>query len=223
MDGNYAEHLRRPHAARAIPDLARSSARNLHAARSPAHDQGLRPHPSRICRRDVRSVSTLRSCATCGTSRAEHRPRIAAGIEQFGSHLRHNPACLRSRRRAFPGRESSLLMPQFSTKRRVRHAAAEMFDLVADVERYPEFVPLCRALKVRQRTAGAGRHRGAGRRDDGRLQADQRDVHQPRHPRPAQSADTGRIPRRPVQPYGEPLELSSGRRAQLRRRILHLL
>lgn len=27
-----------------------------------------------------------------------------------------------------------------------------MFDLVADVERYPEFVPLCRALKVRERT-----------------------------------------------------------------------
>ena len=28
-----------------------------------------------------------------------------------------------------------------------------MFDLVADVERYPEFVPMCHALKVRQRTA----------------------------------------------------------------------
>ena len=42
-------------------------------------------------------------------------------------------------------------MPQFSTKRRVRHAASDMFDLVADVERYPEFVPLCRALKVRTR------------------------------------------------------------------------
>ena len=28
-----------------------------------------------------------------------------------------------------------------------------MFDLVADVERYPEFVPLCQALKVRQRKA----------------------------------------------------------------------
>ena len=26
-----------------------------------------------------------------------------------------------------------------------------MFDLVADVERYPEFVPLCQALKVRHR------------------------------------------------------------------------
>jgi coenzyme Q-binding protein COQ10 len=42
-------------------------------------------------------------------------------------------------------------MPQFSTTRRVRHAAAEMFALVADVERYPEFVPLCRTLKVRRR------------------------------------------------------------------------
>jgi coenzyme Q-binding protein COQ10 len=42
-------------------------------------------------------------------------------------------------------------MPQFSTKHRVRHAAADMFDLVADVEHYPEFVPLCRALKVRTR------------------------------------------------------------------------
>ena len=30
-----------------------------------------------------------------------------------------------------------------------------MFDLVADVERYPEFVPLCQSLKVRQRTPGA--------------------------------------------------------------------
>jgi coenzyme Q-binding protein COQ10 len=29
-----------------------------------------------------------------------------------------------------------------------------MFDLVADIERYPEFVPLCQALKVRQRTTG---------------------------------------------------------------------
>jgi coenzyme Q-binding protein COQ10 len=46
-------------------------------------------------------------------------------------------------------------MPQFSTLRQVRHAAVEMFDLVADVERYPEFVPLCKSLKVRKRTPGA--------------------------------------------------------------------
>jgi coenzyme Q-binding protein COQ10 len=44
-------------------------------------------------------------------------------------------------------------MPQFTNRRRVRHAAADMFALVADVERYPEFVPLCRALKVRRRAA----------------------------------------------------------------------
>ncbi len=43
-------------------------------------------------------------------------------------------------------------MPQFANKRRVRHSAEKMFDLVADVERYPEFVPLCHSLKIRQRT-----------------------------------------------------------------------
>lgn len=43
-------------------------------------------------------------------------------------------------------------MPQFASKRRVRHSASQMFDLVADVERYPEFVPLCKSLKIRQRT-----------------------------------------------------------------------
>jgi coenzyme Q-binding protein COQ10 len=43
-------------------------------------------------------------------------------------------------------------MPSFSTRRRVKHAAGDMFDLVADVDRYPEFVPLCSALKVRSRT-----------------------------------------------------------------------
>jgi coenzyme Q-binding protein COQ10 len=43
-------------------------------------------------------------------------------------------------------------MPRFSSKRRVHHTAQQMFDLVADVERYPEFVPLCRAVKIRQRT-----------------------------------------------------------------------
>jgi coenzyme Q-binding protein COQ10 len=42
-------------------------------------------------------------------------------------------------------------MPRFSNRRRVQHRAEQMFDLVADVERYPEFVPLCQALKIRQR------------------------------------------------------------------------
>jgi coenzyme Q-binding protein COQ10 len=46
-------------------------------------------------------------------------------------------------------------MPSFKTTRRVRHSADKMFDLVADVERYPEFVPLCQSLRVRRRTPGS--------------------------------------------------------------------
>jgi len=42
-------------------------------------------------------------------------------------------------------------MPRYSNKHRVQHRAEQMFDLVADVERYPEFVPLCQSLKIRQR------------------------------------------------------------------------
>jgi coenzyme Q-binding protein COQ10 len=45
-------------------------------------------------------------------------------------------------------------MPRFTSKRRVPHRASEMFELVADVERYPEFVPFCQALKIRKRTPG---------------------------------------------------------------------
>ncbi|MFG1305699.1 SRPBCC family protein [Xanthobacter autotrophicus] len=42
-------------------------------------------------------------------------------------------------------------MPSFSNARQVRHGARDMFDLVADVERYPEFVPLCQSLRVKRR------------------------------------------------------------------------
>jgi len=45
-------------------------------------------------------------------------------------------------------------MPRFNSRRRVNHSASEMFDLVADVECYPEFVPLCQSLKIRQRKPG---------------------------------------------------------------------
>lgn len=42
-------------------------------------------------------------------------------------------------------------MPKFETVRHVSHAPEEMFALVADVEKYPEFVPMCEALSVRSR------------------------------------------------------------------------
>jgi coenzyme Q-binding protein COQ10 len=43
-------------------------------------------------------------------------------------------------------------MPQFKAKRRVRHSADDMFSLVVDMERYPEFVPLCTDMRVRGRS-----------------------------------------------------------------------
>ncbi len=42
-------------------------------------------------------------------------------------------------------------MPQFRTVRPVPHSPQAMVDLVADVERYPEFVPFCERLEVRGR------------------------------------------------------------------------
>ncbi|OKP77453.1 ubiquinone-binding protein [Ensifer adhaerens] len=42
-------------------------------------------------------------------------------------------------------------MPHFETNHVVKHTADQMFDLVADVEQYPQFLPLCEALTVRSR------------------------------------------------------------------------
>jgi coenzyme Q-binding protein COQ10 len=40
---------------------------------------------------------------------------------------------------------------RFSRSRltRVVHSATQMYDLVADIERYPEFLPLCESLRRR--------------------------------------------------------------------------
>ena len=42
-------------------------------------------------------------------------------------------------------------VPSFSSTRKVRHGAIQMFELVADVEQYPKFVPLCEALRIKRR------------------------------------------------------------------------
>lgn len=47
-------------------------------------------------------------------------------------------------------------MPSFRTTHRVRHGAADMFELVADIESYPRFVPLCRSLRIRRRDEKEG-------------------------------------------------------------------
>ena len=43
-------------------------------------------------------------------------------------------------------------MPHYQTTRRVNHPARQMYDLVLDAERYPEFVPYCTGLKVLRRS-----------------------------------------------------------------------
>lgn len=42
-------------------------------------------------------------------------------------------------------------MPQFETRRPVKHSPEQMFNLVADVEKYPQFLPLCEGLSIRSR------------------------------------------------------------------------
>lgn len=46
-------------------------------------------------------------------------------------------------------------MPSFRSSRLVRHSPEQMFDLVSDCEKYPEFLPLCVGMKVRPRGADA--------------------------------------------------------------------
>lgn len=49
-------------------------------------------------------------------------------------------------------------MPKIETVERVPHSARAMYDLVADVENYPEFVPLCQSLTVLSNRERRGRH-----------------------------------------------------------------
>ena len=44
----------------------------------------------------------------------------------------------------------------FNSTRRVRHSPEQMFALVADVEKYPQFLPLCEGLTMRRRTPREG-------------------------------------------------------------------
>ncbi len=48
-------------------------------------------------------------------------------------------------------------MPSFSTTRRVPFTSRQMFDLVADVEQYPRFLPLCEALSIKKRERDGGK------------------------------------------------------------------
>lgn len=44
-------------------------------------------------------------------------------------------------------------MPSFTSSREAPYSPAQMFDLVADVDAYPEFLPLCTGMRVLKRTS----------------------------------------------------------------------
>ena len=66
------------------------------------------------------------------------------------------------------------------TTRRVPFTAEQMFAVVADVERYPEFVPLCEQLVVKHARGRQHAH-DAHRHHECRLSRHPRDLYQPRH------------------------------------------
>ena len=86
--------------------------------------------------------------------------------------FRAAPRRPRPRRALTPAQRCRTSGPSAASLTRPRRCSS----LVADVERYPEFVPLCERLTVRGR-ADRGRARGARRRHDDRLQAGARDLH----------------------------------------------
>ncbi|MEL6751741.1 MAG: type II toxin-antitoxin system RatA family toxin [Pseudomonadota bacterium] len=47
-------------------------------------------------------------------------------------------------------------MPKVDTLERIPHSARQMYDLVADIEEYPHFVPLCQDLNVLTRREKRG-------------------------------------------------------------------
>lgn len=48
-------------------------------------------------------------------------------------------------------------MPKFERTHIVDHKAQDMYDLVADIERYPEFIPMCEALTIRETRERGGK------------------------------------------------------------------
>ncbi len=53
--------------------------------------------------------------------------------------------------------EPSPDLPEIKKLHRVNHTAIDMFELVADVEKYPQFLPLCQSLSIRSRQEREGR------------------------------------------------------------------
>ena len=58
-------------------------------------------------------------------------------------------------------------MPTHAEQRLLPYTPEQLFELVADVERYPEFLPWCVGARIRERTRRSHRRRSADRLQDG--------------------------------------------------------
>jgi coenzyme Q-binding protein COQ10 len=66
-------------------------------------------------------------------------------------------ACARHAERRFAAERAPAFMHVFEIKHPVAHSADDMFKLVADVESYPKFLPLCEELKLKRRERRDGK------------------------------------------------------------------
>src|SRR5579863_2818337 len=65
-----------------------------------------------------------------------------------------SPPCARRARRNSPRRpetRGSAPMPTHAEQRTLPYTQEQLFDLVADVERYPEFLPWCLGARIREK------------------------------------------------------------------------
>src|SRR5262245_19970533 len=93
------------------------------------------------------------------------RPLLCSQSGRYGPRRREDAASERGRQRAARCGDlraspkiatTGWAMSDFLTHRHVAYSVDEMFRLVAEVERYPEFLPFCEAHAVRARTVCDG-------------------------------------------------------------------
>ena len=83
-------------------------------------------------------------------------------------------------------------MHVYEIKHPVAHSADDMFRLVADVELYPKFLPLCEALKLKRRERRDGKEVLIATMVVG-YKLDPRELHHRGHPRPPRRAPSSCI------------------------------
>ena len=100
----------------------------------------------------------------------------ATPLTRSSYHADADFAALRAATSRKVGAARAVLMPTHAERQIVPYTPEQLFDLVADVGKYPRFLPWCVAARVRHRTETP-----LDVRPDHRLRPISRKLHQPRH------------------------------------------